>query len=66
MRRYQVPQLSSEPLTQEYLSAQDCVLVATDHSAYDWDFITEHAPLIVDTRNATSGVTSGRDKIHKA
>ena len=66
MRRYQVPQLSSEPLTQEYLSAQDCVLVATDHSGYDWDFITEHAPLIVDTRNATSGVTSGRDKIHKA
>lgn len=30
----------------------DCVVIATDHSAYDWCWITEHASLIVDTRNA--------------
>ena len=66
MRHYQVPDLTSQPLTPEYLSSQDCVVVATDHSAYDWDFIVEHAPLIVDTRNATKLVTQQRDKIRKA
>jgi UDP-N-acetyl-D-glucosamine dehydrogenase len=66
MRHYQVPQLSSESLTAEYLAEQDCVLVATDHSAYDWQFIAEHAPLIVDTRNALAGVTSEQHKIYKA
>ena len=66
MRHYQVPQLSSESLTAEYLAGQDCVLVATDHSAYDWQFIAEHASLIVDTRNAMAGVTCERCKIYKA
>ena len=30
----------------------DCVVIATDHSAYDWDQIRAAAKLIVDTRNA--------------
>ncbi len=60
------PDLTSSPLTADYLVAQDCVLIATDHSAYDYNFIVEHAPLVVDTRNATRNVTSGREKIRKA
>lgn len=43
--------LSSVPLTAENLSDFDCVLLATDHSLYDYDFIWQHAKLIVDTRN---------------
>jgi UDP-N-acetyl-D-glucosamine dehydrogenase len=43
--------LTSTPLTQQTLAAADCVLIATDHDAYDYPFILEHAPLIVDTRN---------------
>ena len=66
MRHYQVPQLSSESLTVEYLAGQDCVLVATDHSAYDWQLIAEHAPLNVDTRNALAGVNCEHHKIYKA
>ncbi len=66
MRHYDVPRLASEPLTAEYLARQDCMLVATDHSAYEWDFIAKHARLIVDTRNATHGATEGTAKIHKA
>jgi UDP-N-acetyl-D-glucosamine dehydrogenase len=58
--------LKSVPLTPESLRAQDCILVATDHSAYDWDLIVEHAPVVVDTRNATRGVTRNRDKIVRA
>lgn len=66
MRHYDVPEMRSCELTAEYLSEQDCVLIATDHSAYDFDFIVKHAPLIVDTRNATKNVTDGREKIRKA
>lgn len=66
MRNYRVPSLESEAITVEYLSSLDCLLVATNHSSYDWDFIVEHAPLIVDTRNATRDVTAGREKIHRA
>ena len=58
--------MTSTELTPEFLAAQDCVLIATDHSAYDCDFIVRHAPLVVDTRNATRNVTEGREKIRKA
>ena len=30
-------------------------MIVTDHRVYDIDFILEHAKLVVDTRNATSG-----------
>jgi len=66
MRHYRVPEMTSSELTAEFLASQDCVLIATDHSAYDYNFIVRHAPLIVDTRNATRNVTVGREKIRKA
>ena len=65
MRHHQVPDMSSL-LTPELLAAQDCVLIATDHSAYDYEFIVRHAALVVDTRNATRHVVAGREKIRKA
>ena len=66
MRHYDLPAMTSCPLTPEYLAAQDAVLIATDHTAYDYDFIVGHARLIVDTRNATKAATQGRKKIVKA
>jgi UDP-N-acetyl-D-glucosamine dehydrogenase len=66
MRHYDVPRLASEDLTPQYLSAQDLVLIVTDHSAYDYDEIVNYARLVVDTRNATVAVQKGREKIHKA
>jgi UDP-N-acetyl-D-glucosamine dehydrogenase len=66
MRHYQVPPLSSEPLTAEYLAGQDCVLIATDHSSYDWDFIVKHSRLIVDTRHATAPVAHQHARIYQA
>src|SRR5918994_2371179 len=38
------------------LREADCVVVATNQSSYDWDWLVEHARLIVDTRNATAMV----------
>lgn len=66
VRHHDVPDMDSQELTPEYLASQDCVLISTDHSAYDYDFIVKHSKLVVDTRNATKNVTSGREKIHKA
>jgi len=65
MRMYDIQRESVE-LTPENLNNYDCVLVSTDHSDYDFDFITKHARLLIDTRNATSGVKGNREKIVKA
>lgn len=65
MRMYDIKRKSVE-LTQQNLAKYDCVLISTDHSVYDWDFIVEHARLVVDTRNATHKVLENRDKIVKA
>ncbi|MBI1309769.1 nucleotide sugar dehydrogenase [bacterium] len=66
MRHHNLPEMQSHELTAEFLAAQDCVLIATDHSAYDWDFIVKHSRMVLDTRNATKNVASGREKIRKA
>lgn len=44
--------LASLPLTDSLLSDSDCVVVATDHSAFDYGRIFEKASLIVDLRNS--------------
>jgi UDP-N-acetyl-D-glucosamine dehydrogenase len=66
MRHHNLPAMESTPLDARFLAGQDCVLLATDHSSYDYDFIVHHAPLVVDTRNATKNVRAGREKICKA
>ena len=52
-------QWKSQPLNEERLQNQDCVLITTDHSKYNWEFVVKHSKLIFDTRNATKGI---RDK----
>ena len=42
--------LESLPLSADSLAAQDCVLIATDHQAFDWPLIFRRARLVVDTR----------------
>jgi UDP-N-acetyl-D-glucosamine dehydrogenase len=66
MRHHDVPDMSSTELSSKFLASQDCVVIATDHSAYDYEFIVKHSPLIVDTRNATKNIKKGREKIRKA
>ncbi len=64
-RRYQFD-LESLPLTPEVLGTTDAVLIVTDHTGVDYEMVVRHAPLVVDTRNATRGVREGREKILKA
>jgi UDP-N-acetyl-D-glucosamine dehydrogenase len=48
--------LESQP--EESIAAADCVVIVTDHSAFDYPKLVERAALIVDTRNALKGVDS--------
>lgn len=52
--------MDSSPLTDAALAAADCVVVVTDHSAFDWAYIGARARLIVDTRNALQGYAAQR------
>jgi UDP-N-acetyl-D-glucosamine dehydrogenase len=40
------------------ISEFDCVVIVTDHSHYDYQKIVNESQLVVDTRNATKGISS--------
>ncbi|HHF43349.1 MAG TPA: nucleotide sugar dehydrogenase [Candidatus Aminicenantes bacterium] len=54
-RDYPDLDLWSEELNESLLRKMDAVIVATDHSVYDFDWIVTQASLIIDTRNAIRG-----------
>jgi UDP-N-acetyl-D-glucosamine dehydrogenase len=63
MRHYDFSDKNSVELTPANLAAYDCVLIATDHTKYDYDEIVKNAKLVVDTRNATRRVKQGHEKV---
>lgn len=52
-------------LTEEELARADCVLIVTDHTCIDYQWVADHAGLILDTRNATKSIKRGREKVTK-
>jgi len=50
--------LEAEP--QAIAAAADCVVIVTDHAAFDYAALVRQAKLIVDTRNALKGFDSGK------
>jgi UDP-N-acetyl-D-glucosamine dehydrogenase len=66
MRHYPTLRMASRELSPEYLASCDAIVVVTDHSAYDWDFIVKHAALVVDTRNATKDCIGSGSRVVKA
>jgi UDP-N-acetyl-D-glucosamine dehydrogenase len=66
MRHYPHLRMNSQELTVDFLRDQDCLLIVTDHSAYDWSWIASHADLIVDTRNAAKNVSNPHASIVRA
>jgi UDP-N-acetyl-D-glucosamine dehydrogenase len=65
VRKYQF-EMKSIDLTPDNLKKYDLVIISTDHSMYDYQMIVTHSKLVVDTRNATRNVKTGREKIVKA
>jgi UDP-N-acetyl-D-glucosamine dehydrogenase len=51
------------PLNPQTLASYEGVIIATDHSSYDYGAIVDAAKVVVDTRNATRRVMRHRDKI---
>jgi UDP-N-acetyl-D-glucosamine dehydrogenase len=49
-----------EALSDEALAGYDLVVIHTDHSAYDWDWIVPRTRRVLDTRNATAGLDDPR------
>lgn len=43
-------EMKSVPLTPRNIASYDCVLLATNHTAFDYKLLKKHAKLIVDTR----------------
>jgi len=58
--------LKSSPLTASLLRKIDAAVIITDHTGIDYEWIAQHAPLIVDTRNVTKEMKQWKRKIVKA
>jgi UDP-N-acetyl-D-glucosamine dehydrogenase len=56
-RKYDL-QMQCVPL--EQIGQYDCVVILTDHSSFDYQKIVDEAQLVIDTRNATSGIFSAK------
>jgi UDP-N-acetyl-D-glucosamine dehydrogenase len=55
-------QMSSVPFEPD---AYDCVVIATDHRAIDYEQLVDDASLVVDLRNATGAKGTASDKVFK-
>ncbi|HKA06736.1 MAG TPA: nucleotide sugar dehydrogenase [Gemmataceae bacterium] len=55
--------MENTPLTDELLEECDLVVVLTDHAAVDYARVVDRAKCVLDTRNATKGLTEGREKV---
>jgi UDP-N-acetyl-D-glucosamine dehydrogenase len=63
LRHYNFQGMKSVPIDAKSLAGYDCVLIATDHTSYDYPMIVESSQLVVDTRNATRRIARHRNKI---
>ena len=66
MRHQPKYMLEMESVPLENAKEADVVVIATDHDCIDYQQLVRDAKLVIDTRNATRGVTFGRDKVHTA
>ena len=58
--------MKSVPVTPASLKKYDCVVISTNHDAYDYEMIVKNAPLIVDSRNACAKVKGPKKNVFKA
>jgi UDP-N-acetyl-D-glucosamine dehydrogenase len=57
--------LASVSIENGALSAVDCAVIVTDHRVIEYDRIVDHAPLVVDLRNATGEHGRGKDHVFR-
>lgn len=66
LRHYNFPATNSTPITAPVLKKQDLVVIATDHTAYDYEWIVANSKMVIDTRNATKNVKRNTERIVRA
>jgi len=54
--RHYALNMTNTPL--DNLGQFDAVVIVTDHSSYDYNAIVDQSQLVIDTRNATKGMSS--------
>jgi len=52
-------------LTKKLITEADMVVITTDHSNIDYEFVCQNAKVIFDTRNATKNIKSKYDNIYR-
>ncbi|TEB17623.1 UDP-N-acetyl-D-glucosamine 6-dehydrogenase [Pelotomaculum sp. FP] len=57
--------LENMDLSVEEINRADCVLILTDHTCLDYQWVVDNARIILDARNATKLVQRGKEKITK-
>jgi len=57
--------LCSVSLDSDRLRSSDCVVITTAHNSYNWQWVVDNSPVVVDTRNATGTTTEGLARVVK-
>ena len=57
--------INSTQLSSDLIAQQDCVIILTDHSDYDFKAVVAAARLVIDTRNATKDLNAFTNNIIK-
>jgi nucleotide sugar dehydrogenase len=55
--------MDSITLDEEAVAAYDLIIITTDHSTVNYEWLVEHGRKVFDTRNATRAITAGSEKI---
>lgn len=56
-------EMESVPLNKDIINTADLVIIATDHSNIDYQWVVDNSKLVFDTRNATKKIIGDRSKI---
>ena len=56
-------EMTGVKLDEALVREKDLVVIATDHSDFDYDWLLQHARHVLDTRNATKRVSGFKEKI---
>jgi len=57
------PEMTSVELTPSALAECDVAVILTDHKTFPYDMIVEHAPAVIDARNALTSTAQNRDNV---
>tara|TARA_B100000029_G_scaffold496103_1_gene561968 strand:- start:1322 stop:2680 length:1359 start_codon:yes stop_codon:yes gene_type:complete len=63
--KYEHLNMESIDINEPNFESFDCIVIATNHSSYDWDWIIKCSQCILDTRNATAHTKLNKSNVVK-